>query len=49
MYFKCQLVIEKKGQLNPIALVSGDEVRRRVMDAYRDLLEELQNDIRYSE
>jgi hypothetical protein len=45
----CQLVIEKKGQPNPIALVSGEEVGRRVVDAYRDLPEEEQNDIRYSE
>lgn len=45
----CQFVIEKKGQPNPIALVSGEEVGRRVVDAYRDLPEEEQNDIRYSE
>jgi len=49
VYFGCQLVIEKEGQPNQIALVSGDEVGRRVVDAYRDLPEELQNDIRYSE
>jgi hypothetical protein len=41
VYFECQLVIKKKGQPNPIALISGDEVRRRVIDAYRDLPEEL--------
>ena len=45
----CQLVIEKEGHPNPIALVSGEEVGRRVVDAYRDLPEEEQNDIRYSE
>jgi hypothetical protein len=45
----CQFVIEKKGHRNPIALVSGEEVGRRVVDAYRDLPEEEQYDIRYSE
>ncbi|KAH7418755.1 hypothetical protein BKA64DRAFT_554761, partial [Cadophora sp. MPI-SDFR-AT-0126] len=49
LYNGCQFVIEKKGQPNPIALVSGEEVGRRVVDAYRDLPEEEQNDIRYSE
>jgi hypothetical protein len=49
LYNGCQFVIEKKGQPNPIALVSGEEVGRRVVDAYRDLPEEEQYDIRYSE
>lgn len=49
IYNGCQLVIEKRGQPNPIALVSGEEAGRRAVDAYRDLPEEEQNDIRYSE
>jgi hypothetical protein len=49
IYNRCQLVIEKRGQPNPIALVSGEEAGRRAVDAYCNLPEEEQNDIRYSE
>lgn len=45
----CQFVIEKKDQANPAALVSGQDVGRRVTDAYRSLPKEQQNDIRFSE
>ncbi|KAF4610349.1 hypothetical protein G7Y89_g15771 [Cudoniella acicularis] len=49
LYNGCQFVIEKEGHPNPIALVSGGEVGNRVVDAYRNLPEEEQFDIRYSE
>jgi hypothetical protein len=44
-----QFVIEKKGQPNPIALASGEEVGRRAVRAYIALPEKKKNDIRYSE
>jgi hypothetical protein len=49
VYHGCQFVIEKKGQPNPVALISGASAGRRATDAYRSLPEEEQNDIRHSE
>jgi hypothetical protein len=40
LFNRYQLVIKKKGQLNLIALVLGEEVGRRVVDVYYNLLEE---------
>jgi hypothetical protein len=42
-------VIEKKDKLNPIALVAGQDVGRRVTRAYLNLPDSEKNDIRYSE
>jgi hypothetical protein len=44
-----QFVIEKKGQPNPIALASGEDVGRRAVRAYIALPKKKKNDIRYSE
>ena len=44
-----QFIIEKKGQPNPVALVSGEEIGDRARDAYLDLPEEKKVDIRYTE
>ena len=44
-----QFIIERKGQPNPVALVSGEEVGRQATDAYINLPEERKVDIRYTE
>jgi hypothetical protein len=41
----CSFVIKKKGEPNPIALVSGEDIGRRAMDAYLNLPEEEKNDV----
>ncbi|KAL1845579.1 hypothetical protein Plec18170_009714 [Paecilomyces lecythidis] len=43
-----QFVVEKKGQPNPIALMSGEEAGRRVTQAYLSLPESEKNDLRYT-
>lgn len=44
-----QFVIEKKGQVNPVALVSGEDVGTRAKNAYLDLPADQKKDLRYSE
>jgi hypothetical protein len=42
-------IVEKKGEPNPIAMISGEEAGRRVTRAYLRLPKSQQNDIRYSD
>jgi hypothetical protein len=44
-----QFIIEKEGQPNPIALVSGEDIGRQALRAYIRLPERQKKDIRYSE
>src|SRR5204863_1046475 len=46
--FGRQYIVEKKGEPNPIALVSGEDIGRRANDAYLKLPDEEKRDIRYS-